>query len=153
VLTLSQTSNLLFKYQGGNILINRRNLLRASISTVAISMLPSTPILASVVTQNPTKHKPFQYLIFKDLQGTKFSISTGLLGQIDTQLSEVINTTSHPQVEQFVINFTSSNPTSKLTEGLYDVYHQNLGWFQLHLKPIEKQDKNECYQATFCLLT
>lgn len=135
-------------------MINRRNLFKASVSVATIAMLTPTSSLANAVLREQAKSNSFSYSMFKKLQGTQFSISTGLLGQVDTQLAEVIESAVSPHVEQFVTNFIDNgNTVNKLEEGLYDVYHEHIGWFQLHLKPLEKQGKNECYQATFCLLT
>lgn len=113
-----------------------------------------SPATADIFNPDLTNPHSFSYQMFKDLQGSHFSISTGLLGHIETKLTDITDTSSTPQLEQFVTNFTlNKNARNKLEEGLYDVYNQKLGWFQLHLKPIDKQNKNECYQATFCLLT
>ena len=86
-------------------MINRRNLLKASVSAATLAMLPSTPSLANAAKHELAKNNSFSYPMFKQLQGTQFSISTGLLGQVDTQLAEVIDSAVSPQVEQFVTNF------------------------------------------------
>ena len=135
-------------------MINRRNLLKSAVSVATIAMLTPTSSLANAVLREQAKSNSFSYSMFKKLRGTQFTISTGVLGRVDTKLSKVIDSSVSPHIEQFVTNFIDNGKTvNKLEEGLYDVYHEHIGWFQLHLKPLEKQGKNECYQATFCLLT
>ena len=83
---------------------------------------------------------------------TVFSVTHNVYGVIDLQLGLVVDEHYTPEAEQFTIALNGPD-MPVLDEGVYQVYNDDLGNFDLFIQPGDPTAGQQTYVASFSLLS
>lgn len=116
-------------------------------SSTSLSELPSENIDSSA-TGSETK---LSRVAFANNLNTTMSVTHDSIGVVDLQLSHVNDEMVIPEADQFAL--TLVGPTAPLLEEkTYEVYNENIGYFELYIQPVSASGGQQNYIAIFSLL-
>jgi hypothetical protein len=133
-------------------MVSRRRFLAAGSAVALAAGVAPTRILDRLSPTNAIPSDDLAHATFAGLEGTQFSLRTGMFRKQRLELVSVAgkNTTPKPgELEQFSLMFRG--PASvPLGQETYQVDHDRIGSFSLFIVPVESAEHgHQLYEAVF----
>lgn len=105
----------------------------------------------SDISTDTSSSSELSRLAFANNINTTLSVTHDTIGVVDLQLANVNDEMVIPEADQFALSLTGpSSPV--LEEKTYQVYNQNIGYFDLYIQPADAGNGQQNYMAIFSLL-